>query len=77
MTPVDNRSTLLLVAITLVVFAGTLVLIRPSLASHDEFLTIIRTRVGELDVNHLPGHRATIWWQEPDHGINARLLVLP
>lgn len=77
MALVDNRAILLLVAITLIVFAGTLVLIQPPLALQDKSLTIIRTRIGELDVNHPRGYRTTIWWQEPGYGINARLLVLP
>jgi len=68
---------LALTAMTLLVLACTIALLQPHLALHDEDLTIIRTRIGELDVNYPPGHRATIWWQEPGQGVDVRLLVLP
>jgi hypothetical protein len=72
-----NLPLLTFAAMTLLILDGTIALWQPRLALHDEDLTIIRTSIGELDVNHPPGHRGTIWWQEPGQGVNVRLLVLP
>ena len=49
----------------------------PHVIRNDETLTIIETRLGELDINHPDGHRVTIWYQDVNRGINVRLLVLP
>jgi hypothetical protein len=51
--------------------------LQPRVERHNEALTIINTRIGELDVNHPPGHRVTIWYQNIKRGINVRMLVLP
>ena len=73
----ETHAILTFTAMTILALACTFLLLKPQLVRHDESLTIVRTRIGELDVNHPPDHRITVWWQEPDHGINARLLVLP
>ncbi len=35
--------------------------VQPRLARHDDTLTIIKCRFGEIDINHWPGYRTVIW----------------
>ena len=62
-------------AVILAIYLCFFLVIQPRLIRHDEVLTIINSRIGEIDINHMPGHKTTIWYQ--DRGINVRLLVWP
>jgi len=72
-----KRSILWLILANLFLVACLLLLLNPHVIRHDEALTIIDTRAGEIDINHLPGYRAAIWYQDIERGINVRLLVSP
>ena len=34
-------------------------------------------KFGEIDVNHWPGYRTVIWWQDTHYTVNVRLVSLP
>ena len=72
-----KREILWLILANLFLVAYVLLLLNPHVIRHDEALTIIDTRAGEIDINHLPGYRATIWYQDIERGVNVRLLVSP
>ena len=46
------------------------------LIRHSEALATIDTRIGQIEINHPPGHRITVCYQDIEHEINVRLLVL-
>jgi hypothetical protein len=72
-----ERALRIMLVLLVVVWVFLFVMLRPRLLRHSEVLTIIDTRVGEIDINHVPGHSTTIWYQDMERGINVRLLLLP
>ncbi len=72
-----KRTILWLILANLFLVACLLLLLNPHVIRHDEALTIIDTRAGEIDINHPPGHRPTVWYQDIERDVNVRLLVSP
>jgi len=71
----DDRSELLLcVLFLLILLVG---MVQPRLELHNDDLTIIACRWGELDFNHVQGYRRTVLWQGQDAGytVNVRVAV--
>ena len=65
MNPPDDRIlTIISIAFLFVLATWT---VQPRLTLHDETLTIIKTRFGELDINRWPSGRTVIWWQDADY----------
>lgn len=75
MIPSDDRILTIMSIAFLVVL--TIWTVQPCITLHDDTLTIIKTRFGEIDINHWQGYRTVVWWQDVDYTVNARLVVLP
>jgi hypothetical protein len=73
---IARRAILWQILLLLVIALCLFVLLRPQVIWNSEIVTIIDTRLGELDIHVWPDGPITIWYQNIDRGINMRLLVL-
>lgn len=71
-----RRTLTVMLALLFAVYLYLFLLLRPRIFRHAPEVTIIDTRAGEIDINHPPGFRTTIWYQDIERGINVRLLVI-
>jgi len=73
----ECKNTLRVAAVVFLLYLCLFLVYQPRVVRYSEDVTIRYTRMGEIHVNHPPGYRITIWYQDIERGINVRLLVLP